>query len=532
MTRAKGKQSTQSTTLAVRGDAKLQRWVDLIAALLARRFPVTFDDLARDVPEYFAKVAECEAAPAEDRRKTLRESLKRTFERDKEELREFGVPIESLPDEEGNEAGRYRLKGKDFFLPFLACTLPSSPTTTHTAKPMSAYAALASLTFDPDEIAAVVDAVAVVRSLGDPLLAAHAESALRKLAVDLPIDSTAESDAVPKVVLPKARPDAVTFEQLSDALVRRKLVTFVYRAMGSDRSEERQVEPWGLFFLSGHWYLAARDVAREGVAVRNFRLNRVESVRVNGKKRLSPDFEVPTEFRLREHARSRQAWELGEGDALQVVVDFRGPSGPTVAASALGAPSEGEGNRRVFAVRRADVFVRWLLSFVGETVPVGPVEIVDAYWAEMDRTAHLYATPAVSRVVSPTRSGTAAAAVQTWEPKGAATQLRRILNLVPRIADGESHRLSEIAAGTGTSVETIRRDLFSLVTRFDVPAGFVDGVQLFFESDSVSAVPNHFKRPMRLTASELRALELGIAVLQATRPPDERAPLRRARERL
>jgi len=33
---------------------KVQRWVDIIAALLARRSHATFEELARDVPAYLA----------------------------------------------------------------------------------------------------------------------------------------------------------------------------------------------------------------------------------------------------------------------------------------------------------------------------------------------------------------------------------------------------------------------------------------------------------------------------------------------
>src|SRR5688572_3658955 len=89
----------------VSGNAKLQRWMDLIAALLARSLPATFQDLAHAVPEYAAKIVAYEKEPDSDRRQTLEASLKRTFERDKDELRAFGVPIESLVDEDGNAGG-------------------------------------------------------------------------------------------------------------------------------------------------------------------------------------------------------------------------------------------------------------------------------------------------------------------------------------------------------------------------------------------------------------------------------------------
>ena len=42
------------------GDPKLQRWVDLVASLLARNYPATFSQLAADVPAYVNELAEIE----------------------------------------------------------------------------------------------------------------------------------------------------------------------------------------------------------------------------------------------------------------------------------------------------------------------------------------------------------------------------------------------------------------------------------------------------------------------------------------
>lgn len=113
----------------------------------------------------------------------------------------------------------------------------------------------------------------------------------------------------------------------------------------------------------------------------------------------------------------------------------------------------------------------------------------------------------------------------------AASQLRRILHLVPRLADGEEHSLDSIAEMLGVDVATVRSDLRSLVDRYQAPGGFVEAVQVYLEADRVSLVSNHFLRPMRLTTQELCALELGLAML-ATERPDERSAIDNARERL
>jgi proteasome accessory factor C len=57
-------------------------------------------------------------------------------------------------------------------------------------------------------------------------------------------------------------------------------------------------------------------------------------------------------------------------------------------------------------------------------------------------------------------------------------------------------------------------------------------VQIYFTGDKVSLVSTPFRRPMRLTSSELGALELGLAMLRAERAPDERKAVNGALERL
>jgi len=114
----------------------------------------------------------------------------------------------------------------------------------------------------------------------------------------------------------------------------------------------------------------------------------------------------------------------------------------------------------------------------------------------------------------------------------AAAQLRRILQVIPHLADGEEHELAEIAGTIDTAEETILGDLRSLALRFDDPGGFVEGVQIFLESERVSMVSTHFLRPMRLTSAELRALDLGLAMLRGEQPPEAQGVTERARERL
>ena len=373
-------------------EQKLQRWVDLLAALLIRQRHATFEELAKDVPGY-------------DLAHGKRESVLRTFERDKDELRSFGVPIDTVVDSDGERVG-YRLERKAFYLPYLMVSGHERAASAPRKVPHDGYRSLETLAFEPDELDAIIEAAARVRALGDPILAGEAEAAIRKLALDLPLgavlDDAVAAPAVsklsveqslremrtaapiafrqamhPTIVPPKRQPDPTVFDRLSDALARRKVVTFDYFTIERGDRTQRTVEPYGLFFVSSHWYLAGRDVDRDGL--RNFRLSRVSRVVVNPKKAQSSDYEIPGDFSLRHHAQSREPWEIGDGTATPAIVEFLTLTGATRAALELGKPVEGSDSRRQFEVRRPDAFARWLLSFGGDARPIEPPDLRAEY---------------------------------------------------------------------------------------------------------------------------------------------------------
>lgn len=368
---------TERARRSQRATPKVQRWTDLLASLLRHRWPIDFEAIAREVPAYCGKE---------------KDAAKRMFERDKRELLQFGVPLETVPDDTG-EPTLYRLRPTGFYLPYLAM-LGASGASGAAAAPRRGrvdrygYKALQTLAFEPDELAAVADAAARAASLGDPLLAADAESALRKLAHDLPLAAAAAPD-LPHVVPPRAQPPAEVFATLGEALRDRKRVTFAYRVVATGESERREAEPYGLFHVSGHWYLAARDRGRG--ALRNFRLSRMSDVARNARAESTPDYDVPADFRLRDHARSRHAWELGDGDAIAVDVAFARDRGDARGAASLGEPVDGDATVRRFAVRRPDAFARWLLALAGDARPVSPPEFVARWTALLQATAATYA---------------------------------------------------------------------------------------------------------------------------------------------
>ena len=366
--------------------AKLQRWVDLLAALLRRHAPASLEELTRDVPEYLSK-ADLAA-------------LRRMFERDKVELREFGIPIITDKDETGEVIG-YRLRREAFYLPYLSLIQDARPKTRPRRVDRYGYRSLPELAFEADELDAVVEAARRVQQLGDPALAELARSAMRKLAFDLPLDGARVRESVGPMLsadirLHRRQPPTLSvdelFERLDAALSARKQVGITYTNMSTGQAGTRDVWPYGLFFLGHHWYLAAKDAgAGAGDPVKNFRLSRIADARVNTKKPGTPDYEIPPGFSLREHARSREAWALGDTASVDAVVRFHGESGPTLAASRLGGDVPGDALARRFAVRRLDTFARWVLSFAGEAEPVSPPELVTAYRDVARETLAAYA---------------------------------------------------------------------------------------------------------------------------------------------
>lgn len=338
---------------------KLTRWLDLLAALLRRHHGAVFAELRRDVPGYLMGDVD-------------EQSVMRTFERDKDELREFGVAIETLQDSDGGES-RYRLRSDAFYLPFLALCesriVPALEVRTIPRPQGIGYQGLPVLGITPDECLALRRAAARVRALGNPTLDADAAAAIRKLEQDVGLLPIGE----PLTATVKVQ--ASTFDVLGNALSARKRVTFSYASMGRNRQTMRTVEPYGLVFLTGHWYLVAHDAGHQ--SLRQFRVSRISKPKFNAATK-QPDYEIPDAFNLEAHAASRQSWELGDEEAVSVVVAFRGASGQVLQGMQLGEETGTSAQRR-FRVRRRDPFLRWLLTFGGDAAMLSPSDWCDSW---------------------------------------------------------------------------------------------------------------------------------------------------------
>src|SRR5690606_19020811 len=105
------------------------RWLDIIAYLVGRRLPVSADELMRAVPAY------ADGWASDDT--TRHESVRRSFERDKDELRKLGIPIRTVTynraDQPDVQEG-YVIERRDFYLPYLKLVSEASGTAAYPAR--------------------------------------------------------------------------------------------------------------------------------------------------------------------------------------------------------------------------------------------------------------------------------------------------------------------------------------------------------------------------------------------------------------
>lgn len=353
---------------------KLQRWLDLIAFLVARRLPVAVDEIMEAMPAYSDRWLE-----GSD---TDRDSVRRAFERDKEELRRAGIPIESVQYHVNYGAEKiegYTLNRRDFYLPYLKLVSGSTPEGSARRKPYS----LPDIQLTETEADLALGALREVASVPGFPFAREARSAMRKLAFDLDVDAI-ETDPVLYIERPGAGEVLARVRPLSDALLARKRVGFVYHGIHRGEETQREVHPYGLFFQRGSWYLVGYDVAREGIRV--FRADRMEGLEPNTRALNTPDYTIPDGFALDAYLR-REAWELGDDEPLRAHVLFHFPRSLWAERNRHGTLVERRPDGaavREFAVQQTNPFLRWLLGLGAHAEILSP-ESLAAELEEMAR---------------------------------------------------------------------------------------------------------------------------------------------------
>lgn len=349
---------------------KAQRWLDLVVFLLRHHFPVSVEQIMENVPAYAA-----DRAMSED--ETRRASARRKFERDKDELRELGIPIETVPYTiRGEETTGYRLKDVELYMPRLVIQAPESGEGGEADRPAQRQAkgGLRAVEATPEQWATLARAAHRISKLPDSPLAPYGRSALRKMGFDLPeIAEGADEPFIHYLSVPDPAV-AENLRALTPAVLDKKSVEFDYYSIYKDEHRRRSAHPYGLMYQGGVWYMIGRDPEADGI--RTFRVSRMAAVEMNPKTPKTADYEVPDEFRLRDYV-GREAWQLGAAeDELAVEALFLPPTSQWADVHGLGeylrADEPTGGQVRRFRVRQLDPFLRWCLTFRGQVRPVAP----------------------------------------------------------------------------------------------------------------------------------------------------------------
>jgi proteasome accessory factor B len=301
--------------------AKTERLLNLVMCLLYTRRPLPKSRIRDLVPQYGSAASD--------------EAFDRMFERDKDELRELGIPLVTADiggvwdDEQG-----YRIDQREYALP--------------------------EIDFAPDELAVLGLAS---RVWAHASLAGPAAQAMRKLKA-----AGIERDADSLVgIEPRLRTSEPGFDPLKNAVVFQQAVEFAYRTAGAGESRVRHVEPWGLASWHGRWYLTGRDTDKD--APRVFRLSRIVGpVTAVGRRGA---FRVPEDHRPHEMIRT----QVGPQRTGTATVRARAGRGHALRRRALSSRDEGEWSVLEVPYGDADTFADEVTGYGADAVVDGPAEV-------------------------------------------------------------------------------------------------------------------------------------------------------------
>ncbi len=174
------------------------------------------------------------------------EAFSRMFERDKNELRDLGIPLETGRVSQFDPTEGYRINRDAYALPAVDLT----------ADEAAAVAVATQLWESPELITATQGALLKLRAAGVDVDAGDAGIA---------ITSTAG--------MPGIRGSEEVLGILLSAINSGQAVQFPHRPARSEPYTTRTVEPWGVVTDRGRWYLVGHDRDRD--ATRTFRLSRI-----------------------------------------------------------------------------------------------------------------------------------------------------------------------------------------------------------------------------------------------------------------
>jgi proteasome accessory factor B len=251
---------------------RTERLLNLVMCLMATHGAVSRSDIQRQIPGYGDSASST--------------AFERMFERDKDELRSMGIPVETVSDSSGEVQG-YRIPRESYVLEDIDLSL-------------SERAAIA--------VAAQVWAAAAMGPI--------AGTAVRKLES---VDSDGWSPAELSGSVQVTSTDAALLP-LMGAIRADRVVTFDYRTPSESEPRHRQVSPWGLRASSGRWFLVGFDEQRQ--AMRTFRVSRISGpVTLAAKPRPHPpaaDFDITAVDRPDEEPTSRAIVTVANGRAASL----------------------------------------------------------------------------------------------------------------------------------------------------------------------------------------------------------------------
>ncbi len=211
--------------------SKVERLVNLVIALLSTRGYITAEKIRSSVAGY-------SDSPSA-------EAFSRMFERDKNELRDLGIPLEVGRVSAWDATEGYRINRDTYALPSVELT--------------------------PDEAAAVAVATQLWES---PELITATQGALLKLrAAGVDVDPDAPVAIASPAGVPGLRGSEDVLGILLSSIDSRQAVQFPHRPSRAEPYSTRTVEPWGVVTQKGRWYLVGHDRDRDDIRV--FRLSRI-----------------------------------------------------------------------------------------------------------------------------------------------------------------------------------------------------------------------------------------------------------------
>lgn len=270
------------------------------------------------------------------------DAFKRMFERDKEELRDLGIPLETGLNHAFDEEPGYRIRRQDYELP--------------------------EIRLEADEAAVLGIAARVWQSAE---LAGAAAGALLKLRAAGAQGLDDEPQPRPGIE-PRLTTAEPAFGPLWEAVRDRRPVTFSYKAPGRSDATRRELEPWGVVNWRGKWYVAGHDRTRD--ATRVFRLSRIEgTVSMSGPP---GSVTVPPDAGVRELVKK---WNVAPARDHEAVLRVRAGMGFGVRRYAKTVTAGDDGWDRV-TVQFADVpwYADYLARFGPDVIVDGPPDLREA----------------------------------------------------------------------------------------------------------------------------------------------------------